>query len=74
MWDKMQKVNMKTWSAAGKVVCMNICEKVVELKENRSLFARMVIAARAQPEINLEDAVGKYEFSNVSRALFALDE
>lgn len=48
-------------------------EKVVELKENRSLFARIVIAAHAGPEIDLEEVVGKYEFSRVSHAVFASD-
>ena len=31
----------------------------------------MVLAARARPEIELHEAVSKYEFSSVSRALFA---
>ena len=73
MWDKMTKVKLKTWNSPAKVVQTKIADKVVELKENRSLFARMVIAARARPEIELQEAISKFEFSSVSRALFATD-
>ena len=73
MWDKMTKVKLKSWNTPAKVVHTKIADKVVELKENRSLFARMVIAARTRPEIELQEAVSKYEFSSVSRALFSTD-
>ena len=35
------------------------------LKEDRNLFARsfMVVVAKSRPNINLEEAVGKYELS-----------
>jgi len=73
LWDRMTKIKLKTWTDAGKVVRMNVDNKALEIKENRSLFARMVIAARTRPDIDIHEAVGKYEFSNVSRALFASD-
>lgn len=46
--------------------------KFVELKEDRALFARLLIVSKAR-DINLKDAVGTYEFSVATRALFAAD-
>jgi len=45
---------------------------VAELKDDRSLFARMLIVARSRPEINLKDSVGDHEFTSVPRALFSV--
>lgn len=50
-----------------------LADKVVELKDDRSLFARMLIVARSRPEINSKDAIGQYEFTALPRALFAMD-
>ena len=45
----------------------------MELKEDRSLFARMMLACKSRPEIDIKDAIGTYEFSVVPRSLFAAD-
>ena len=45
----------------------------MELKEDQSLFARLLLVSRSRPEINLEDAVGRHEFSVVPRSMFAAD-
>ena len=50
-----------------------MCDKFVELKENRALFARMALASRSRPDLDIEGGIGTYEFSAVSRALFASD-
>jgi len=61
------------WSSAGKTVKVKVADKVIELKENRSLFARMTIAARSRPDIDIQEAIGTYEFSSISRSLFGPD-
>ena len=45
----------------------------MELKEDRSLFARMLVVCKSRPDINLKESIGKYEFSVVPRSLFAAD-
>ena len=45
----------------------------MELKEDRSLFARMLVVCKSTPNINLKESIGKYEFSVVPRSLFAAD-
>ena len=41
----MKKVQLKMWKSARKVVKHKLADQVVELKYDRSLFARMLIVA-----------------------------
>ena len=52
---------------------LSIGQKVMELKEDRSLFARLLLVSKSPPEINLEDAVGRRELSVVPRSMIAAD-
>jgi hypothetical protein len=71
-WEPMTMTKLRTWSSIDKTVSTKIDEKVVELKENRFLLnARMAIAARSLPELDIEDALGVHEFYSVSSTLFA---
>ena len=63
LWSPLKKLNLKTWKTAQKMVRHQLEDKIVELKEDRSLFARLLIVARSRPEINLQDAIGRYEFT-----------
>ncbi len=47
--------------------------KIIQLKEERTLMSRFLIAARKRPELDLEEAIGNYEFSVVPKSLFATD-
>ena len=73
LWEKMPKLNLKSWKSAVKTTKVVQGNRTIEMKENRSLFARMAIAARTRPDIDMKEAVGTYEFSSISRALFSLD-
>ena len=52
---------------------MTVDNKVMELQEDRCLFARMMMVCKSRPEIKIAEAVGVYEFSLVPRSLFASD-
>jgi hypothetical protein len=43
------------------------------MKEDRTLFARLLVVSRSRPDINFEEAVGKHELSVVPRSMFAAD-
>ena len=73
LWSPMKKRKLLTWKSNAKVVKVPTKEKLVELKEDRSLFARMMMVCRSRPEIDLKETVGLYEFSLVPRSLFAAD-
>ena len=50
-----------------------LADQVVELKDDRSLFARMFIVARSRPEINLKEGIGQHKFTSLPRALFTVE-
>ena len=68
----MNKVQLKMWKSARKTVKHKLADQVVELKDDRSLFARMLIVARSRPEINLKESIGQHEFTSLPRALFSV--
>ncbi len=68
-WAKMKKVQLRMWKSARKSVKYKVTDQVVELKDERSLFARMLIVARSRPEINLKEGIGHHEFTSLPRAL-----
>lgn len=46
VWVRMKKVQLKTWKSAGKSVKHKMADQVVDLKDGRSLFTRILILAR----------------------------
>ena len=73
IWSPMKKQKLLTWKTTGKKTKVTVDNKVVELQEDRCLFARMMMVCKSRPEINLAEAVGVYEFSLVPRSLLASD-
>lgn len=69
----MSKVKLLTWTDASKTVKIGLPTKEIELKQTRSLFARLLIIARTREGLDLQDLIGRYEFSCVPRSSFALD-
>ena len=51
----MKKRKLNTWKSTTKTLKVKINENVIELKEDRSLFARMCVVAKSGPEIDLKD-------------------
>lgn len=49
-----------------------LADQVVELKNDRPLFAGMLIVARSQPEINLQGVIGRHKFTSQPRTLFTV--
>ena len=73
IWSLMKKRKLHTWRSTTKTLKVKINENVVELKEDRSLFARMCVVAKSRPEIDLKEAISQYEFNLVPRSMFAAD-
>ena len=73
LWDKMNKVKLLTWTDAAKPVTIVLPSKVIELKQTRSLFSRLLIVARTRDELDLEDLIGRYAFSCLPRSIFSSD-
>ena len=46
-WSTMRKMKLKTWKSSCKVIKTTTAVKVVELKEDRSLFARLTMICKS---------------------------
>ena len=68
-----KKRKLLTWKSIGKKAKLIVNNAIVELQEDGSLFARMMMVCQTRPEINVKEAVGMYEFKVVPRALFAAE-
>lgn len=73
LWSPMKKRKLLTWKTSAKVVKVTAGDKIAELQEDRSLFARMMMVCKSRPEIDIKETVGQYKFSVVPRSLFAAD-
>ena len=73
LWSPMKKRQLKTWRMAGKKVRVTTGDKIVELQEDRSLFAQMFVISESRRVVDLQETVSRYEFSVVPRSMFAID-
>jgi len=73
LWSRMKKRKLLTWKDSSKVVKVKTKNETVELKEDRNLFARLMMVCQSQRDVDIKDAVSTYEFSVVPRSLFAAD-
>jgi hypothetical protein len=69
----MTKQNPNTWKCTYKITKVTSGYKVVELQEDSSLFARMMVVCTSRPDINLQEAIGTYKLSIVPRSMYAAD-
>ena len=54
IWIPMKKRKLLTWKTTGKVLNVAAQDKTVELKEDRSLFAIMMMICKIRPEIDIK--------------------
>ena len=73
LWSPMKKRKLQTWKTMGKKIKVSINGQILELQEARNLFARMMVICKSRPEIDIQEAVGTYEFTVVPRSMFATD-
>lgn len=72
VWEPMKRAKIATFSCNSAKI--NIEKNAVGvIKEDRKLLQRFLIASRRRPELDLEAAISRYEFSVIPRSLFASD-
>ena len=71
IWSTMKKRNLKTFRIQGKSIKTKTGEKLVQLKEERTLL--FLITGRKRPELDLEGSTGNYEFAVVPKSIFTPD-
>ena len=67
--DKVTKVNLKLFSPTNKKVRTKYEDKIISIKEERSLFARCAIIATSKRDLNMSDIIGNYELRVVPTSL-----
>ena len=53
-----EKAEALTWTSTCKKTKLVANNKIVELPEDRGLFARMMMVCQSWPEINIQEAIG----------------
>lgn len=54
---------MKKRKSNAKKVNVSTNKKLIELREDRSLFARIMMVCRSRPEIDIKETLGLYEYT-----------
>ena len=70
IWAPMKKTKLNVWKSVNKKTKLKVADQVVELKSERSLFARLIVVAKSRPEIDIKDCIGKFEFTTFPMSLF----
>ena len=73
IWNTIKKEKLPTFAKNCAQTKLTIDKQLVNIKEERKLMPKFVIAARTRPEIDLPAYFGSYEFSVVPKSLFATD-
>ena len=73
VWDPMKKRKMPTFADTSKSFKTKVDDKIVEIKEEKRLLAKFVIASRRRDDIDLPAYFGRFEFTVVPRSMFRQD-
>ena len=65
--------NKSIWIATTSEITVTVSKELVNLKEERKLMSRFLVALRSIPGIDLSYYLGEYELFAVPRSLFAVD-
>ena len=72
-WSPMKTGGLKLLRSTVKKVVIPIQNRLVELKEDRGLYARLLIEADSSKEVSLDSVLITHELSVVPRSLFSAD-
>ena len=62
IWSPITKRKLFAWESTGKTLRVVSKDKLVELKEDCSLFAWMMMVCKARAEVGIKEAVGRMSF------------
>ena len=73
VWDKMKKRKLLTFKTTAKSLKKKVNDKMVSLREEKTLITRFLVMARQRPDIDLPILLGNFEFSVIPKSLFDTD-
>ena len=73
VWARMTRRKINTFKSESASVEIKIGDKLVKMKEERSLLQRFIVISRSRKDLDLKDCIGEYEFGVIPRSLFSAD-
>ena len=73
IWDTLTKRKLSTFVNPKKPFLSTARQKITEIKEEKKLLTKIVVASRSRNDIDLAAYLGAYEFTNVPRSMFRPD-
>ena len=73
LWDRMTKVKYLNWDTLSKKVSMKGLTKYFQFRATTNFFGRLLVIAKSGQDIDLQQAISEYEFSNISPVLMKPD-
>lgn len=71
LWAPVKKQNNKMYMSGNKKRSVKIRDQIVDLKETKDLYGRLMVLAKSSRDIDQKQAIGNHEFTLTPRALFA---
>ena len=73
IWDTIKREKLSTFTSNNKTEKVILNNKTVQIKHERKLMNRLLVASRTRPDIDLPKYLGMYEFFVVPLSLFTPD-
>ena len=71
LFAPVKKENNKMYLSGNKQTKVMLRNKAIDMKETKDLYGRLMVLSKSSREIDLNHAIGNYEFTLTPRALFA---
>ena len=68
VWSAMKKRKLQTFKLQPKTIQSKVGDKVIQLKEEKTLLTRFLITARKRPELDLEYCLGNFELAIIPKS------
>lgn len=69
-WAPLKRENNKMYATGNRKQTVKVKDKSTELKETKNVYGRLRIIGRSSRDVDIEQAVGDYEFTLPPRSLF----
>ena len=73
IWDTIKKKKIPSFTSNNKTTSVKLNGETLQIREERKLMNRILVASRSRAEIDLSNIFGTYEFSVAPLSIFATD-
>ena len=73
LWSPIKERKLQTWKTTRKKIKVSSAGQIVELQERQKPVCTHDGDMKSRPEIDIQEAVGTYEFTVVLISMFATD-